>query len=312
MQKLITFLDENKILNVTHGNKHCREGWVQVACPFCPGGDHNFHLGINVAGQYTYCYRCGWHSIDSLFNVLLGIKRSECKAIKRNVFGVVVKSATQEKFTSCSNFVLPGEASANDIEPAFEYLASRFQDRDVKSLIEYYGLRASGFYYEYPCEHNPYKYTNMVVIPNYLNGTPVSFQCRSYIPGMSGYRSAAPEEELVHHKSFLWGIDRVKYDSVILVESAFNAMSIGDGAVHTHGVGYTANQLAELGTFSKVYLALDNDKAGEQAAKRLVKLLSHKTKVILITYGYAGCDINDLCKTKDGQKELMEMRELVN
>ena len=45
------------IPHATEGHKHCREGWVNTACPFCSGNE-GLHLGYNNADDYYFCWRC--------------------------------------------------------------------------------------------------------------------------------------------------------------------------------------------------------------------------------------------------------------
>jgi len=318
MHKLIQLLDDLKVPHVERGNEHCREGWVQVSCPFCPGGDHDFHLGINLAGAYTSCYRCGFHSFESLLKAVGDIPRQEASGLKRMVFpsGSNQSSRTVTEVVRAKyDFVLPSEGPASEYERAYRYLQKRLGD-DACKLIDMYDLRFTGMTYKYPhpTTASPYKYANSIVIPNRLDGTVVSFQTRSFLPGMTGYMTAKPEEELFHHKHFLWGIDLVPLNSVIVVEGVFNAMSIGPGAVHTHGCQFTKNQVDELATFDKVYVAYDRDAPGELATKKLLASLSHRTAVYVLKYGEFAPHIkdpNDLMGTVAGRKELQDMRSLV-
>ena len=61
-----------------------------------------------------------------------------------------------------------------------------------------------------------------------------------------------------------------------------DALTIGYGAVHTHGVKFSKAQVDELASFSEVYICYDSDEAGHDGAKRLASQLSHKTKVKII------------------------------
>lgn len=317
MQKLIQLLDDLRIPHVERGNEHCREGWVQVSCPFCPGGDHDFHLGINTDGAYCSCYRCGYHSFESLLKVAGGINRGAATELKKLAFpyssrgGKSVAEIVYGKY----DFKLPSSGKASESARALAYLQGRLFETTADA-IERYDIRYTDMAYKYdhPSTEHPYKYSTSIVIPNRLDGIPVSFQCRSYLAGKSMYMTAKPEEEVFHHKHFLWGIDDVRCDSVIVVEGAFNAISIGAGAVHTHGCNFTKNQVDELATFRKVYIAFDMDRPGEIATKKLKNLLTHRTSVFTLEYGRfdkSVKDPNDLLRTPQGREELQGMRSLV-
>ena len=46
----------------TEGHKHTRDGWINIACPFCTG-NAGLHLGFHLEDEYYVCWRCGGHSI---------------------------------------------------------------------------------------------------------------------------------------------------------------------------------------------------------------------------------------------------------
>ena len=313
MSRVIDFLEDNHIDYRLEGNHHCRRGWVQICCPFCMSGDTNFHLGINLEEGYCNCYKCGFHSTVAVFSNFLGTKRTETRHILHGLFKNIDKQDMKEISLRPKEVVLPGNGTM--LLRAYEYLMKRFPDC-ADDVIRKYHLSSTGIadqyltYYKTVKEQRySNKYANCIVIPNYLQGQLVSFQCGSYVKKQ--YITACEYEELIPCKSFLWGIDNVPADTVIVTEAAYDAMSVGDGAVHTHGCCFTREQINELATFGKVYVAYDMDSAGESAAHQLVNQLSHRTEVYRIHWSY-GKDLNDLLKTKDGRKELAEIKELLN
>jgi hypothetical protein len=315
---LLSFFDDNKVDYLTEGNHHCREGWVQVNCMFCTGGDSGYHLGINIDGGYGNCYRCGWKSLQAIVSAITGCHRQEAKSLVNRLSR---GSKTQIKvFTEPTNklpFVLPNDNTLNNTNShAYQYLKTRYHEQ-VQDVIDMYNLCATNFMYKFKAikddkEYESMKYASKIVIPNYYNNEVVSFQTRSYLPHEKSYITAKPNEEIMHHKDFLWGIDNVLTDTIIVCEAPFDAMTIGYGAVHTHGVNVTENQLNELATFKRVYLAFDQDKADIESARKVCSQLSHKTSVAIVKFGRNGeKDINDLIHTAEGRKELQEIKELL-
>lgn len=309
---IIDFLDDNSIPYMTTGNHHCRQGWVQVCCPFCFGGDSNYHLGINIEGGYCNCYKCGFHSIEAVLSALLGMKRTDAKRVMSRIFsGKAISKSINEVALRRTKVTLPGDGKMR--LQGYEYLTRRFYDK-VDEIIATYKLSSTGFDDQYQtinAECKPYltnKYANCIVIPNFMQGQLVSFQCNNYFKKQ--YITASKTEEIIPCKSFLWGIDLVPADTVIVCEAAYDAMSVGAGAVHTHGCCFTREQLYELATFSKVYVAYDMDKAGESASRQLISQLSHRTDVKRIHFN-GGKDLNELLKTKQGLNELSEIKELL-
>ena len=47
------------------GHHHCRDGWVQIDCPFCRTID-KWHLGYSKERGSINCWRCGTHSLASV------------------------------------------------------------------------------------------------------------------------------------------------------------------------------------------------------------------------------------------------------
>jgi len=312
MSNIIDFLDDHSIPYMTTGNHHCRQGWVQVCCPFCFGGDSNYHLGINIEEGYCNCYKCGYHSTEAVFSALLGVRRTDAKHLITRIFSGKAETHDLRKVAlRHMSVTLPGEGKM--YLNAYEYLTRRFME-DTDAIIKHYNLSATKSDDMYPTVNalsqpiSTNKYANSIVIPNYLQMQLVSFQCNNYFKKQ--YITAAKTEEMIPCKSFLWGIDFVPADTVIVCEAAYDAMSVGDGAVHTHGCCFTREQVQELATFSKVYIAYDMDDAGEKSAKQLMSQLSHRTSVHRIHFS-GGKDLNELLKTKNGREELAEIKELL-
>lgn len=81
-------MDDYHIVYKERGNRHCREGWVQINCPFCIGGIPDFHMGYNLEREVGFnCYRCGFHSVAKTLSHLLGISGKEAYTLYRRYVG---------------------------------------------------------------------------------------------------------------------------------------------------------------------------------------------------------------------------------
>ena len=274
-----------------------RADWYNVCCPFCIS-DTGYHLGISDNGIAT-CFKCGWHSMESTLHALLDCGYATAKRYTHTMYGN--KPVVSE--SDDVHFCIPSDGKLVDSMRAFNYMIERMHHltgEQLKHLADVYDIR-----------YTKYEYADMmlagrIVFPNIYRGKAVSWQVRDYL-GMHKckYLTAPKDGELLFHKDFLWGIDNVPYDKVVVCEGVMDALSIGEGAVHTHGVKFSHSQVCELMSFSDVYICYDSDEAGRDGARRLASLLSHKTRVHIVKITEK--DINSCSKQEiDDVRGLLE------
>jgi 5S rRNA maturation endonuclease (ribonuclease M5) len=273
-----------------------RNGWYNVCCPFCL--DHSYHLGISEKG-YATCFKCGWHSIEAVFSALFGCSFQKARHIARTNYS---KEIDPEIVKASRDFKVPSSGKGLSAI-ANEYLRERFSllsDGEYNEMVAKYQITSTAWDYEDPM------YANRVIFPNLYKGKAVSWQGRDYTgTAQAKYILPKKENEIIFHKSFLWGIDFVPYDKVIVCEGVMDALSIGAGAVHTHGVKWNKTQASELMGFKEVFICYDSDEAGEIGAKSLAKAICHRTKVHIVKL--SGHDLNSCSKQElDDVKGLLE------
>lgn len=307
--RAVEFFELNNIPYVTTGNEHCRQGWIQVSCPFC--GDPDFHLGYNIAGNYFSCYRCGSHHLSATLHALTSCGHREAKNFETLFFR---KSSQASASTSeISNEIvrptictLPSNVQISKNKTAWRYLSERFpqfNDDEFAKMCQTYDLRATNWMYV--DEKGSSALANRVVIPNYYNGKIVSYQCRDYTGwARSAYITAKPEKEVMFHKDFLWGMDYVPYNKVIVNEGVMDSLTIGHGALHTHGVNFSQQQAECLYMYDEVFIVYDTDKPGILGAKKLANMISHRVKVKIVTLSQH--DVNTC-----GVQEIQDLRGLI-
>lgn len=279
---------ENKTATLLQNNRvtyRYRNGWYNVCCPFC--ADHNYHLGISDRG-YATCFKCGWHSIESVFSALFNCGFQKARHLARTAYTTTTIDAP-EKLKGDFKVPSSGEGLSKQ---ANAYLRERFPymtDAEYATMVSTYKITSTRWDYEEAL------YANRVIFPNLYNGKAVSWQGRDYTgTAQAKYILPPKENELLFHKNFLWGIDFVPYDKVVVCEGVMDALSVGAGAVHTHGVKWNKVQAAELMSFKEVFICYDSDEAGEIGAKSLASKICHRTNVKIVKL--SGHDLNSCSK----------------
>lgn len=295
-------LDEYRIPVAQKKHEHYRYGWVQLCCPYC--GDGNFHLGYNISKNYFTCYRCGWHALVETVALVCNVKYAEARMLaKRYRLGSAIGADKDDETIAKNPFKIPSSGDILKARGPYCYLRERFANLTqgaFKGMVRAKGITYTGL------DYNVREWAARIVFPAYYEGLAVSFQGRSFAPlSKAKYRTAEPENERVHHKTFLWGIDGVPYNTVIVCEGVMDALSIGDGAVHTHGVEWTKEQARMLALFDKVYICYDNEDIAYKKAAKLKAEICHRTNAHIVKL--SAHDVNSC-----SQDELAELKGLLN
>lgn len=292
---------------LSHGNHHCRQGWRQLCCPFCIEGDSSYHLGYSLEGNSFVCYKCGWHPIYTVVAALLDCNFTQAREYERKIFktfyrkkGDASASSSLDSFESASGNMLtrvkvPSSGNIIEMREPYIYLRKRFRwmsEVEFKAMIVTYQITATNT--------SASAYRGRIVFPNIYNGKIVSFQTRDYTNhSRAKYITAKPEEELIHHKDFLWGLDRVQTDKVVVCEGVMDALSGGDGFLHTHGIKWTEQQSVCLRSFRQVYVCYDKEDQALEQARNLAHDLESYTKVTIVKLK----DGKDLNSTSNSERE---------
>jgi hypothetical protein len=241
-------------ISVNFEYKEANKDQLRICNP--SDGDDDFHMWISRDNAVVHDFRPGHQEYDGSFLRFVSLykKISFADAVKE-VCGsnVIIKQYVREddeeeerliELPKGSLLLESGEGKIRDI--CMRYLMNkRGFDEDVifKYKIHYCG-------------------TN-IVVPYYQYDMLVYYQSRAIMDKMFEF----PDESQTKKKAgdFLWGFDDVEpCTEVIVVESIFNAMSIGVGAVATGGAKLKDGQLRQLKALNpkKVILAPDHDDAG--------------------------------------------------
>jgi len=235
--------------------------WVNINCPFCKN-DSGKHGGINLAGEYFNCFKCGQHNIKKTLQLALGIPYFQLDTILESylsAFGTTRKKATK-KTANASMISLPID-ELNSM--ASKYLLKRnFDPEYLNKKYGVVGINIAG----------PWAYR--IIIPIYFNNRLVSFQGRSIFSKRKckelkilRYKTLSVPESIIDPKDILYNLDNCRKDSVIVTEGAPDVWNLGDDTVATLGTGMTDAQLNLLREkFKTVTFLFDPDPEAQKRA----------------------------------------------
>jgi hypothetical protein len=286
-------LNELRVPVMTSGNKHCREGWIQIDCPFCSPGYGKYLMGYSLHGNYCNCYQCGGKPLAAVLERLSGKGFRECKLLLK---GLEKPEGFRKTIEHTGKLVMP-EFCEPMLKMHDNYLADRgFDPEYCERIWDFQGIGN---------HTSPDKkiMRRRVVIPIKYNGRTVSWTARAIDPdSRMRYISADAESEAIPHKELLFGRDFVT-DTAIIVEGPLDAVRIGRGAVATCGIAYKQRQILEMSKIPYRYICFDSEPKAQQRAHELAELLS----------GYAGethvvtLDAKDAAEATN--KELKQLRK---
>jgi DNA primase len=109
----------------------------------------------------------------------------------------------------------------------------------------------------------------------------------------------------------LLGLHLLRRDEVIVTEGPFDwltAVQWGLPAVALLGTHLSQSAIQALARFRRVYLALDNDDAGQRAASQIASALDGRGVIVELPPGVH--DLNDLGRLRNGRKAFQRCLEL--
>lgn len=297
------------------GERHYRENWVCVPCPFCTGQEGN-HLGFNPRANVFTCFRCGRHGKYEALGALLGISKKEAYEVAKGYtidkwtsLGEISENAELERKRNERNsqasyegddessFTVPGKRELLRLHR--DYLIGR--DYDPDRIRRLWDIR---------CVGKTGRYSYRIVIPITYGNRVVSFTTRD-VTGMAAdrYLACPPADALRHHKHCVYGSDQSDYKTCLVVEGPFGVWRIGRGTVGTCGTGWTHEQAKIIATYRKSYIVFDpEEKEAQQRAEKLSIMLAsymeHHSYVVQ-GHGAKGRDTGEL--TTDEVKELRKL-----
>lgn len=256
---IFDLLDRYNIPYMTEGHEHCREGWVQIDCPFCTPHAQRWRMGFNLTYAYVHCWACGAHRLSDTFQELFNLPYRTC-----HKYTDLLRSGTHllpERADVRGRLELP-----NGIGPMLpahkDYLAGR--GFDPIQIEQRYGAQGIGI---------AARLQWRIFIPIHLYGEIVSWTTRSIANQGRRYHSAAANQEKYNHKHLLYAEDYCRH-SIILVEGPLDAWKIGYGGAGTFGTDFTMEQVRRASKYTRRAVCFDSSDEAQEKAKELCRLLA--------------------------------------
>lgn len=263
---------------ITEGHHHCHQGWGQTHCPFCGNGLGGWHLGFHLVVGVFNCWRCGSHSGWDVVTALLKTRdKSEVYQLLEQYETGRKGQFTQKEIVRKRTLIPP--PGMLDLQPVHrKYLKGRrFIPSHVSRLWDLKGTTHLG---------GPWSWR--VVIPcRTADGTIVAYQGRALRDQQPRYRMTNDEDCLVHPKSILYGIDKVRGSKVLIVEGPTGVWRLGPGSVATLGIDWHIKQANQLRQFTHRYILFDPEPTAQNRARQLAEWLSYYPGTTEILSGFA-------------------------
>lgn len=251
-----------------HGIDYRENGnFVNMPCPFCYKNDGVFGLGYSTTTGGFYCFKCGklnrWETVAALLDITIRQAADVCKQYETPTrTRLASDDVLQANVGGVSTVKLPyGTGPMTNRHK--DYLRAR--NFDPERLEAEWGLLGTG-----PVG----SFSHRIIIPVEQNGKLVCFQGRD-ITGKSKkrYKSCPDTLAAIAIKNCVYGVDRVKGDTIVIVEGATKVWRLGPGSVATFGAVVTDAQLLMLKQFRRRCIIFDGDATGREAAAKLAQRL---------------------------------------
>ena len=272
-------------------------GWLQLQCPLCD--DHKQHLGWS--GTVFHCHRCGTHGRIEVLSALLNLTPHQTGKELQKYEGriehhPVHPNRLHNELSDKTTVKLPYGTAPMTAQHR-EYLKAR--DFDPEQLEKEWGLLGTG-------KLGPFAHRIIIPVVSHLTNTICCFQGRD-ITDLSPkkYKSCPDGEAVIPIKSCLYGLEKVRGDSVVVTEGPTKVWRLGKGSVATFGATVSSEQVLLLSKFRRVLILFDEDEAGMEGADKLSRQLAPLVVgVTVVTLGVADpADPGDL--TDGDAEELM-------
>ncbi len=295
---IINFYRDHGISSVSEGHKHCQPGWVQSRCPFCTGNP-GYHLGFNLADNYYNCWRCGFKPITQVIQAYLNCHFIKAKELATKYGNRFVTRLEKRERKWASRLKFP-PATMDLRRRHILYLRER--GFPAAQIIREWGLKATG-------ASGPYRLR--IIAPITFNDRLVSYQGRD-ITGKAKlkYKACAMNDEVIHHKKILYGLDQASGDSCLLVEGITDVWKLGPGTIAGFGIKMKYAQLRTIAEkYRRVFLMFDeggDDLEEEIQAEQEIEKIGNELSLM----GVDVEQVTDIGASDPGELDFDKAREL--
>lgn len=288
----IRFFEDYNIEYSTTGENIGRD-WVGIDCPRC--SDHMKHLGFHLGSGVFSCWKCGKMSPVEAIKRLTETSWREAYRLHEK-YGGAQKRRIRElrEIEKDIEVNLPNGILDSFPKTHLNYLIKR--NFDPEYVINLWNLKATG---------HLGKYKFRIIIPIYYKNKLVSYMGRD-ITGRSKtkYKACSTDLEARNHKHCLYGAEKVKSSSLLVVEGMTDVWRMGVNSVALLGINYTHSQLMLLAEYKRIYIYLDEtEEQAQEQANKLCNELSALGKEAYHIKINKDCDPADL--TQDEARYIM-------
>lgn len=276
-------------------------GWLrQGTCPEC-GKDKKF--GINLGMNRTNCFSCAYHPPPLQLLIKLENLNTYNDAINflhvfdgADYLDIPMPMLEEREVKLPESFTLLSLGSGPNANRARNYMANRGYDVDDLTL------RGVGY-----CTAGPYAYR--IIIPYYAKGQLVYFNARQFVDVGPKHKNPGKEEFGIGKSQLIYNVDALnRYQTIYMVESATNALTLGDHTISFGGKMVSDYQLSVvLNSPAKRCVLIWDPDAVWEAYRVALKICEHKqVKVVELPWEARNWkgekkfnpDVNDLGKPK--------------
>lgn len=272
-------------LNIHYYNsgKNVSPGWIGVCCPFC--GDHHNHLGVHLQSKVISCWKCG--ITGTVVNYLTHELSSFNKAME-----VIAKFTPRElrieramEKSGVDKVELPKNVKIGLSPYHKQYLTKRgFNPEDLELKYNLHHVGPIG------------EFSNRIIVPVIRNYRLMTFTSVDIADNtIQRYKHCKDELSIIPIKHILYNAETSDGRTIYPVEGLFDCWRIGDGAVPTWGVKFTAEQKRLLAKYPNIIIIGDGDKDGWKYNERLGNEMSAFSRVRYFKLD-AGIDPDKLTK----------------
>lgn len=274
-----------------------------------PDGDTDFRLWISKSNAAVHDFRPNHQQYDGSFlKFVAKYKNISFTAAVKEVCG---KDIIKEKHNEIK---LDRDISSDEIKLPSGSISMKDGTGSAHEICMNYLLNTRGLSKESIFKANIHYCGTHIVVPYYQYDMLVYYQMRSIMNKVFKF----PNESETKKKAgdFLWGFDDIEPQStVIVVESIFNAMSIGRDTVATGGAKLKKGQIKLLSILGPqtIILAPDSDGAGIESISRDYYELRNTFKDLWYVIPPKDVDWNDMLKAGDNPYEyIVANKKLLN
>jgi hypothetical protein len=243
----------------------------QVECPYCSKDSGKFRMGIPIGGSYwCNCWVCGRKPLFATLKLLIPYHSRLNASNLADFLRLGVNPSFDADWSNSGH--KPGvnrpskcqvPEGLSELLPVHrQFLKRRRFDPD--EIIDKWSIQGIGL-----CSSLPWR----LFLPIFLDKRLMSWTTRSLSDKGLRYISAKPEQEIISHKSLIYGEDFCG-NSIVIVEGPLDVWALGYGAGCTFGLSYTQEQLLRISKFARRVICFDAEPAAQRIAQKLCSELS--------------------------------------